>query len=108
MVTHSGSCPAGLPAAAALGSSEKTAFMSPRLRSRDEVIAGLRGHNISARAYFSPPVHQLARYRGRLRRDLHLSWTEYVSDSVRVLPVHPEEPPTVAGETAAIVRSLAR
>lgn len=74
-------------------------------RSRDEVAAAFLERNVVTRPYFSPPVHLMTAYRGRIRTD-DLRWTERLSDSVLCLPVHPGEPPTGAGEIAGMIRSL--
>ncbi len=76
-------------------------------RSRDEVAAALLERNVATRPYFSPPVHRMAAYAGRLRTD-DLRWTEELSSSVLCLPVHPGEPPAAAEEISAMIRSLRR
>jgi dTDP-4-amino-4,6-dideoxygalactose transaminase len=76
-------------------------------RSRDEVAAALRERNVVTRPYFSPPVHLMRAYSGRLRTD-DLGWTEELSSSVLCLPVHPAEPPAVAEEIAEMIRSVRR
>jgi dTDP-4-amino-4,6-dideoxygalactose transaminase len=76
-------------------------------RSRDEVADDLRRHHIVTRPYFCPPVHRMDCYAGALRCD-DLTWTEYLSDSVLCLPVHPDEPPSIAADIAGIMGSLGR
>jgi dTDP-4-amino-4,6-dideoxygalactose transaminase len=76
-------------------------------RSRDEVAAALLERNVATRPYFSPPIHLMAAYRGRLRTD-DLRWTEELSASVLCLPVHPGESPALAEEIAGMIRSLRR
>jgi dTDP-4-amino-4,6-dideoxyglucose len=76
-------------------------------RSRDELAEGLQHRNIVTRAYFSPPIHLMDAYRGRLRSD-DLSWTEELSSSVLCLPVHPGKPPELAMDIADVIASLRR
>jgi dTDP-4-amino-4,6-dideoxy-D-glucose transaminase len=76
-------------------------------RSRDELASELRHRNVVTRAYFSPPIHLMDAYRGRLRTD-DLRWTEDLSASVLCLPVHPAEPPRIAEEIGGLIGSLRR
>lgn len=76
-------------------------------RTRDEVAAALLERNVVTRPYFSPPIHLMRAYRGRLRTD-DLRWTEELSASVLCLPVHPGEPPSLAEDIAAMIRSMRR
>ena len=75
-------------------------------RSRDDLRAALSGHSIVSRPYFWPPIHRLACYAGKLRRD-DLSRTEQLASRVLCLPVHPGEPAELAGDIAGLIRSLA-
>jgi dTDP-4-amino-4,6-dideoxygalactose transaminase len=55
--------------------------------SRDELLAALHRHNIDARKYFSPPVHQQSLYRQMWdRRPLPV--TEMISNGVVSLPIY--------------------
>ena len=76
-------------------------------RSRDEVASALLERNVATRPYFSPPIHLMTAYRGRLRGD-DLRWTEELSASVLCLPVHPGEPSALAEEIAGMIGSLRR
>ncbi|MGH2686705.1 MAG: DegT/DnrJ/EryC1/StrS family aminotransferase, partial [Actinomycetota bacterium] len=76
-------------------------------RSRDEVAAALLDRGIVTRPYFSPPIHRMEAYSGRLRTD-DLTWTEELSASVLCLPVHPGESPDGAERVAGMIRGLAR
>jgi dTDP-4-amino-4,6-dideoxyglucose len=74
-------------------------------RTRDEVAAELARRNVVTRPYFSPPVHRMDAYAGRLRAD-DLRWTERLSDSVMCLPVHPGDPPGLAADIGELILSL--
>jgi dTDP-4-amino-4,6-dideoxygalactose transaminase len=55
--------------------------------SRDSLLAALRRHNVDARKYFSPPVHQQTLYR-RLWDGRPLPVTEMIASSVISLPIY--------------------
>jgi dTDP-4-amino-4,6-dideoxygalactose transaminase len=76
-------------------------------RTRDQVADELRHRNVVTRPYFSPPIHLMDAYRGKLRTD-DLRWTEELSQSVLCLPVHPGEAPELAGDIAGLISSLRR
>jgi len=76
-------------------------------RSRDEVLAALLEQGIVAKPYFSPPIHAMRCYVGKLRCD-DLRITEALSNAALCLPVHPDEPASAATAVADQIRSLAR
>jgi len=75
-------------------------------RSRDALVAALLAHNVVAKPYFSPPIHQMSCYAGKLRCD-DLRHTEALAAATLCLPIHPEEPLSTAERIAELVRSLA-
>ena len=76
-------------------------------RSRDHVRHALLEHGIVTKPYFSPPLHHLTCYAGKLRCD-DLRVTDSISESVLCLPIHPDEPVDAAAVVAERIRSLAR
>jgi dTDP-4-amino-4,6-dideoxygalactose transaminase len=76
-------------------------------RSRDALARLLKAEGIDTRAYFSPSVHQLSFYRQRYG-ELSLPWSEAISSSVLLLPIHTSLSESDIDAVCDLIRSSAR
>lgn len=74
-----------------------------RTRSRDELMARLRGHDIHAGIHYPVPIHCQEAYQGRIRTSSSMQVTEALAQDVLSLPIYPELDPA---QVAVVARSL--
>lgn len=74
-----------------------------RARSRDELMARLKGRDIHTGIHYPVPIHCQGAYHGRIRTASSMQVTEALAKDVLSLPIYPELDPA---QVAVVARSL--